>query len=660
MTNVNPECVPTAAAVVSAEKFQKSSTSASTTPPLVDENNNKIEMAEVSDCGEGAASVTRRSSSAQENSLPISSPASPVGHLVDDPIQKVAPSEPTQDQDPVSQSMENLDLRSQTDQKPRVTPEKKQHLTSRILPSTAPVIPTSGGLLKTNTALPFAMPQYHRPFKPYYDGYGQPGIIPNPYGGMAAYPFTRTDKTTVRFLIPAKAAGAIIGKGGANIKELREKFQALIAIPDASTPERIVRIQLSDHKKMMHIIQRIAELLKDDIQKFRRTKLSYNNQQEETTEMRMLVHQSQAGAIIGPKGSHVKRINDETGAKINVQTEVCPHSTDKVAQITGTPSAISKAVGEILLLFVNFPPKGNQFFYDPNFYDPSYEYGGYGYTGVSSNFIAIQPPPFAASPYFPIPQTAGTSSAGASSTAANATAGSSAAGAIPTSAASGTYPQQIPSYHQIPTTTAVSSTLGTPTTQASPLTSYAPATLSTGSNPGGFVYAHPGYTHYMGNHGMSMYQAAAVTAQMAQSKKSGAKNPKDGGDKVDKKTTPGNYTPMPHNHMMYPGYYSSPQFYYQPYSQPSATAVPTPSQAANTQLRATATPFVMKPPAPSKKAQSSPKSAEAATNKQNYERRLQKEAGARVTVSSEKEIEPPVSPPTPEPTAGGEQKQDSQ
>ena len=109
MTNVNPECVPTAAAVVSAEKFQKSSTSASTTPPLVDENNNKIEMAEVSDCGEGAASVTRRSSSAQENSLPISSPASPVGHLVDDPIQKVAPSEPTQDQDPVSQSMENLE-----------------------------------------------------------------------------------------------------------------------------------------------------------------------------------------------------------------------------------------------------------------------------------------------------------------------------------------------------------------------------------------------------------------------------------------------------------------------------------------------------------------------------------------------------------------------
>ena len=177
--------------------------------------------------------------------------------------------------------------------------------------------------------------------------------------------FSRSDKTTVRFLIPAKAAGAIIGKGGANIKELREKYQALIAIPDAATPERVVRIQLQDTQKMIEVVQKISELLKDDILKFRRSKnssqsggagggsSSTNNQVnhpfngEDNTEMRMLVHQSQAGAIIGPKGSHVKRINEETGAKINVQTEICPHSTDKVAQITGTPDAISKAVGQI-------------------------------------------------------------------------------------------------------------------------------------------------------------------------------------------------------------------------------------------------------------------------------------------------------------------------
>ena len=211
------------------------------------------------------------------------------------------------------------------------------------------------------------------------------------------HPHHRSDKTTVRFLIPAKAAGAIIGKGGANIKELREQYQALIAIPDAATPERVVRIQLQDQQKLIEVVHKISELLKDDILKFRRSKNSNPNNNnnnpnnhpfngEENTEMRMLVHQSQAGAIIGPKGSHVKRINEETGAKINVQTEICPHSTDKVAQITGTPEAISKAVGEILVLFQNFPPKGNQFFYDPNYHDPSYEYGGYGFTGQMNPF----------------------------------------------------------------------------------------------------------------------------------------------------------------------------------------------------------------------------------------------------------------------------------
>ena len=38
------------------------------------------------------------------------------------------------------------------------------------------------------------------------------------------------DKKVVKFLIPAKAAGAIIGKGGSNIKNLREFFQAHITI----------------------------------------------------------------------------------------------------------------------------------------------------------------------------------------------------------------------------------------------------------------------------------------------------------------------------------------------------------------------------------------------------------------------------------------------
>jgi hypothetical protein len=45
----------------------------------------------------------------------------------------------------------------------------------------------------------------------------------------------------------------------------------------------------------------------------------------------------------------------------------------------------------VLILFQNFPPKGNQFFYDPNYHDPSYEYGGYGFTGQMNPFSNYSP-----------------------------------------------------------------------------------------------------------------------------------------------------------------------------------------------------------------------------------------------------------------------------
>ncbi|CAK5089218.1 unnamed protein product [Meloidogyne enterolobii] len=45
-------------------------------------------------------------------------------------------------------------------------------------------------------------------------------------------------KYELRFLIPTKSAGAIIGKGGESIKALRAKYEAHVLVPDRSTPER--------------------------------------------------------------------------------------------------------------------------------------------------------------------------------------------------------------------------------------------------------------------------------------------------------------------------------------------------------------------------------------------------------------------------------------
>ena len=53
-------------------------------------------------------------------------------------------------------------------------------------------------------------------------------------------------------------------------------------------------------------------------------------------EVRILVHQSQVGSIIGRAGGKIKELRDITGTNIRVYSQCCPMSTDRVIQITGT------------------------------------------------------------------------------------------------------------------------------------------------------------------------------------------------------------------------------------------------------------------------------------------------------------------------------------
>ena len=49
-----------------------------------------------------------------------------------------------------------------------------------------------------------------------------------------------------------------------------------------------------------------------------------------------------AGAIIGPKGSKIAQIRDQSGANVTIDKGL-PNSTDRVITITGTPEQIQNA-----------------------------------------------------------------------------------------------------------------------------------------------------------------------------------------------------------------------------------------------------------------------------------------------------------------------------
>ncbi|KAF3848651.1 hypothetical protein F7725_015147 [Dissostichus mawsoni] len=124
----------------------------------------------------------------------------------------------------------------------------------------------------------------------------------------------------LRVLLQSKNAGAVIGKGGKNIKALRTDYQ-------------------------------------------------HYSGTDFDSELRLLIHQSLAGGIIGVKGAKIKELRENTQTTIKLFQECCPHSTDRVVLVGGKPERVVECI--------KAPIKGRAQPYDPNFYNETYDYGGF-------------------------------------------------------------------------------------------------------------------------------------------------------------------------------------------------------------------------------------------------------------------------------------------
>lgn len=179
-------------------------------------------------------------------------------------------------------------------------------------------------------------------------------------------------KNELRLLIVSRNAGAIIGKGGEKIKNLREKYQAKVIVPDSDSPERVFTIGAE--------LDVACELLLEVLPTWEENK---DKGDEYECEVRILVHQSQAGAIIGKGGSAIKKLRDDTGAQFKVYSQICPNSTDRVVQITGKPNIVGDSIFAINTILQENPPKGVSKNYDARDHDDfcCQDYGGYTQSG---------------------------------------------------------------------------------------------------------------------------------------------------------------------------------------------------------------------------------------------------------------------------------------
>uniref|UniRef100_A0A8C6MJG5 Heterogeneous nuclear ribonucleoprotein K n=1 Tax=Nothobranchius furzeri TaxID=105023 RepID=A0A8C6MJG5_NOTFU len=171
----------------------------------------------------------------------------------------------------------------------------------------------------------------------------------------------------LRILLQSKNAGAVIGKGGKNIKALRSDYNASVSVPDSSGPERILSIS-ADIDTIGEILLKIIPTLEEYQQ--------YNGVDFDC-ELRLLIHQSLAGSIIGVKGAKIKELRENTKTSIKLFQECCPQSTDRVVLVGGKAERVVECIKTMLELIADAPIKGRTQPYDPNFYDETYEYGGF-------------------------------------------------------------------------------------------------------------------------------------------------------------------------------------------------------------------------------------------------------------------------------------------
>lgn len=176
----------------------------------------------------------------------------------------------------------------------------------------------------------------------------------------------------IRLLIKSSIAGGVIGKGGHNIQKLRTIQNVKLNIVDCRGPERVITIA----GEMEVCCDVIREILKQ-----------FESINGNEYDLRILVHQSLAGCVIGVSGAKIKDIKEKTGCRLKIFSEHTPQSTDRVIQIVGSENQCIQTLLEIYDLIRGTAPRGPIHNYDPNNYNEFHanDYGGFG---VSTKSVA--------------------------------------------------------------------------------------------------------------------------------------------------------------------------------------------------------------------------------------------------------------------------------
>jgi len=152
----------------------------------------------------------------------------------------------------------------------------------------------------------------------------------------------------IRILIENPEASIIIGKGGANVKSVREESLAFVSILKAENPsakERVLTL-----KGLPEQNAKAGELITRLLIKANNERKQSQGDTETTIEeysLKLLIHKFLAGCIIGKGGVIIKEIQTNTGCKISISNEALGQSTEKQITVSGTPDQVLAGITRI-------------------------------------------------------------------------------------------------------------------------------------------------------------------------------------------------------------------------------------------------------------------------------------------------------------------------
>ncbi|KAI0982844.1 hypothetical protein GJ496_003720 [Pomphorhynchus laevis] len=194
------------------------------------------------------------------------------------------------------------------------------------------------------------------------------------WSGIPTRPSFRVD---IRFLISRRDYDLIMTRVSGNIQKLCSD-KAVVQITENNGPELIVNT-FGEMDACARVIDSIFPAL-----------IESNQFPLHACDLRLLIHQSHAGAIIGRKGDRVKELRSLYQVDIKVFPECCPKSSERVVRLRGRPDCIVACCKDVYAALLSITPKGQLILYESCNYneEAKEQYGGYSFAELGPNFAS--------------------------------------------------------------------------------------------------------------------------------------------------------------------------------------------------------------------------------------------------------------------------------